>query len=154
MLTIQQLSEQYKRSFECKKRTTGEQFLCFSDHITPEHALYKLVKQAHNDMLPDDYKFQFIYDSLVMLSNVSSDLDADFDLYSIQIETDICNSDLLNWLKGNLNRIDYCNQILEEQDRATDFMQIVQQAQHREREEVLFSVYESLLSILEAKNNE
>ena len=144
MKTIQQLAQEYSSMFETKTRTNGEKFLCLKDRYTREvySPINNLVREAHNDMLPDDYKYQFILESLNAIGDST-------DIEEIQLEADIYNHELLKWVASHGDRQIYCNEVLENSDCHPDFMQIVSCAQYMEKDEVLQITKIYLRDILE-----
>jgi hypothetical protein len=65
----------------------------------------------------------------------------------IVMESDIYNHDLIKWVGSNLTRISYCDDAIEE--GAQGFIGILQCGQLREKEEILYSVRQSLEQIIE-----
>lgn len=150
-LTIQALAEKYASMFCTKiRKQSGDRYACVIDLYSNEpdyyeSDLHKLIKDAHADMLPDDYKFDFIVQALDAIAECSADLE------DISIEPDIYNFDLFKWVQSHGERQGYCNEVLAEYGHGIclDFMAIIAQAQQREKEEVLHSVLESLRRITE-----
>lgn len=67
----------------------------------------ELCHSAHGDMLPDDWRYEFIQDALNALEE-DEDNEPDVDnLYPY-------NADRLDWLSSNLNRAGYCDEAMEE----------------------------------------
>lgn len=142
-MNIQQLADKYYQSFELKTRKNGERFYCVKDDCKDDQ-LTELIRTAHGDMMPDDYKYQYIHDALEAISEQSND-DNDY-----SPEPDIYTRDLLKWVSSNLTRTDYCNQAIEELG-CTSFDSILTFGQILERQEVYQSVYQSLTEIVEGE---
>ncbi len=64
-----------------------------------------IVWEAHGDLLPDDYVYEYVYDSFVRISDgvVGDD-------FSDHIQPDVYTFDLLKWLSSNLIRIEYVDE--------------------------------------------
>jgi hypothetical protein len=84
-------------------------------------ATAELVELAHTDndgdqMFPDDWKYEFVVESLDLLTECADDVpswDAFADLQE-RIESDIYNSDLQKWLSSHSYRAAYCDQAAAE----------------------------------------
>lgn len=139
MKSIQELAENYLSMFELKTRKNGDKYYCVKDDCKNDE-LTDVIRTAHGDMMPDDYKYQFIHDALELISE-SNDLD------DINIESDCYTSDLLKWVSSNLNRINYFDKAMTEYE-CICFVDILSTAQKIERDEVLQSVIQSLEKIL------
>lgn len=105
--------------------------------------VYEMVKIAHGNYLPDDFKYEFIVETLFTLSeNTEMEIDDLLD----QIEGDIYNSDLLKWVSSNLERADYINEAQEsfslKQD--TDFYDRIRCGQILEKQEVSQMIFHHL----------
>lgn len=146
MITIQQLAAQYSELFITKTRDNGDQFLHLHDSVDDKHPLKKLVYSAHDGMMPDDYKYQFVLDSL-------NDISESDDTYDIYLEADCYTADLLRWLSSSLKRIHYMDVAIECCGSST-FTALLTYAQQAEMEEVLDSVRSSLESIVDNINDE
>lgn len=142
-MTIQELATKYLSLFITKTRDNGKKFLCLKD---ADENLSQLIYEAHNKMLPDDYKYQFIYEALESIAE-SDDLDC------INMEADIYNNDLLNWVSSNLTRADYVDEAVANYEYK-DFYTALSYGQLMEKEEVLAYALTSLENILEEILNE
>lgn len=72
----------------------------------PERVI-DLVREAHGDFLPDDYRYEYIKESLELIAQDVEDAEE-------SLEADTYNADLLKWVSSNLNRMAYVDQALEE----------------------------------------
>ncbi len=139
-MTIQDLARQYADLFVTKERDNRDKFLCVEDHSNIP--LMELIRNAHDEMMPDDYKYQFIHEALEGIAE-SDDTD------DIGIEADIYNSDLLKWVSSNLTRASYVDRAIAEIDGYDNLWQALSNGQYLERYEILHSVISSLESIIE-----
>jgi hypothetical protein len=111
-------------------RKDGTTFVKFNDN-RPDW-MQDLAHTAHGDMMPDDFRYRFISESLELISDASEDEDLD-DLGNDEIQPDVYNSDRLAWLSSNLNRAEYCNELLS---GASDIFEVIGDGQLYEKHEV------------------
>lgn len=140
-MTIQELARKYADSFETATRKDDTNFIRLK---TEDENIKNLIYDAHNGMLPDDYKYQFIHEALEALEAIAECSDPD----DIQLESDVYNSDLLKWVSSHLNRSSYVDETVKNWEY-TSFFQVLAGAQYEEKREVLSLVRFSLEKILE-----
>lgn len=85
--------------------------------------VFDLVREAHDGMLPDDWRFALI---LRVLEAMSEGNDPEPDTYF---------SRLLDWLGSHLNRVGYCDSALEEVSPSYTFS-LIQWGQSYEMEDI------------------
>ncbi len=141
-MNIQQLAELYASSFQTKTRKNDTNFICLKDDCKDEQ-LTDLIHTAHNDFMPDDYKYRFVHEALEKIAEGNP-------LDEINIEPDIYNRDLLAWVSSNLTRASYIDDAIENAGYK-DFYSALMDGQYLEKVEVLQSVYSSLEKIIEGK---
>lgn len=143
-MQVQKLAQSALLQFTTSVRSsTGYEFYKTRDNCPVW--IKDFIYTAHEGMLPDDYKYQFIYDALYLISE-SEDID---DLE--QVEPDIYHGNLLNWLSSKNDRSSYCDRYYAEYSDDTvkpDLMTQIGFGQWLERTEVLESVLGSLQEIL------
>lgn len=106
--------------------------------------LNDLVQNAHDDFLPDDFRYEFIYSAL----QAFADCQVDDDLDEVFLEADIYNHRLIEWLGSNLKRIGYCDEAQSEFGLENpDVMTLITYGQQMEKDEVLALVREALISL-------
>lgn len=137
-MTIQELANKYSEWFETAKRKDDTDFIRLR---TEDENIKNLIYDAHDGMLPDDFKYQFIHEALEAIAECSDPND-------IQLESDVYNSDLLKWVSSHLTRSSYADETVENW-KYTSFFQVLAAAQYEEKREVLSSVRFSLEKILE-----
>lgn len=95
-----------------------------------------MVREAHNDMLPDNYKYDFIVEALREI------VDSNGDIEKIQLEASIYTAQLTQWLASNSNRISYVDEAIEEYgfSKGRSLFEMLQAGQEFEKSEVLNSV--------------
>lgn len=141
MKTIQELAQEYLQFFETKNGENGILTYTWKDGSPQE--LKDLIREAHGDMMPEDYKYAWVVDSLQIIAD---DRDEE------SIEADIYNRDLLNWLSSHLDRPGYCDQYAEEfgvDSNNFSIINVISGGQYMEKMEVYRSVLNSLEEILE-----
>jgi hypothetical protein len=145
-LTLSALAGTYFRSFEQDERPDGSRFWTCRDTCRDE-ALQQLCFNAHDGMLPDDYKYQFIVEALALLA------DHDADEASQLVEADSYTHQLTAWLHSSTSRVYYLTEALEVY-APKDGFQLLALAQYIERAEVLDHVLTSLDAIVAERNGE
>lgn len=96
-----------------------------------------LCHKAHGEMLPDDWRYQFIHQALCALSE-SEDWD------DVELEADIYTNELTAWLHSRADRVYWLTEALTEFGPINDGFQALQTAQYLEKREVLEIVKEAL----------
>lgn len=96
---LQALAREALSHFEMRERSSGEKYISVKDDAPPW--VSHLVRYAHDGMLPDDWRYEFVMDSLNALC------DGDFDGVSLT-PSDYTNQ-LTNWLASDGYRISYCD---------------------------------------------
>jgi len=134
-MNIQEKAAEVLEKFHTKTRGEAEIW------VTDDESLREMCHKAHGDMMPDDQKYRFIVDALATMA------DAD-DPDCPTIEADIYTSELTAWLASSNSRVDYLTQALEEYG-AKDGFNALAIAQTIEREEVYFSVLESIRAMVD-----
>lgn len=143
--TVQNLASTYLDWFEKSSRDDGSKFYKLIDGY-PLGLLY-LVRNAHGEMLPDDWRYEFIYESLALISESVDPEDPGF-------EADIYYHELLQWLSSRTDRCDYVDEAVEEFGFPNPFntMTLIGMGQLRELKEVYFSVLSNLQEFVGEKD--
>lgn len=144
---VSELAREALEWFETGTRDNGEKFVKTKDG-RPDW-LENLIFTAHDDMLPDDYRYKFIEDALQYIS----DQDEDADLERPEIEADTYTSELTKWLHSRNDRVYYLTEALEEYE-INDGFQALYLAQLCERGEVYDSVLSSLRELCKDQEDE
>jgi hypothetical protein len=144
-MTIQQLALEYSKAFETARRSDGSEFIrvsqSYKDSIGNIDAyqkspLYLLIQRAHAGMFPDDWKYEFILDSLSEIAECDSDEDVGkiqfYDTYSSY---------------SNTQRFNYCDDALTEGEHKY-IHDIILDGLDMEKTEVLEIVISELENIL------
>jgi hypothetical protein len=151
MHAIQQLAQQYLDEFELKTRANNSTYYCRKEN-NYEDDLHQLIYSAHNGMAPDDYRYYFIVEALrdLIEADICED-DSDIDFHDItnEIEAEIYNNKLCQWLSSHAYRPGYCDEAIEELGVAPiSIIEYIQYGYIKEKTEVYFSVYNTLEALL------
>lgn len=145
---IKALADYAYKFFEHKKRGEAEDAKRFWA-LTNRYPTWieAMVRVVHDDSqwLPDDYKYQYIIDTL---NNLSEGWDPEEGMYDL--EADVYNHDLLEWLGSHNARAEYVDEVVEETGWPKDggLFVALQYGQQREMQEVWNHVVEALKSRL------
>lgn len=151
MTTLQDLAGEAAQYFESFQRNEENNTLWKLKDGTPEW-VRDVVRHAHGDMFPDDWKCEFAYQALNALAEREDPDDARDDL-----EADVYTWDRLQWLSSSLDRSYYVDQAVKEfgvDERNFDVINAIGMGQIAEKEEVLGLVREALEERLEELEEE
>src|SRR3990167_6138481 len=115
VIELAEKNEHFFVSKSRKKEGDDSEYTSLADDA-PEW-LRDIVHDAHESMLPDDWKHEFISDAFDAIAGGEPG-----DLDSPELEADIYNHDLLRWLSSNLNRISFVDEAIEEYGDVTGIM--------------------------------
>lgn len=150
MITIRELAGNLYDAFQTKTRDNGEEFVCLKDG-SPEW-MANVVRAAHGDMLPDDFRYSFIKEAAGAIHDAGDDADLDDAAAEFSDEVDLYNSDLLRWVGSSVTRASYCDDAMEELGQPDGLFKLLQWGQAEERREVFELVVSSLLELAEDAN--
>lgn len=141
-ITLQQRATYAAGFFETAKRNDGETYYRTTDN-RPKW-LQALCMDAHDDMMPDDTKYEYIVDALENLAENGDDDDRAREW--VDSATDVYNHDLTAWLHSHNGRMEYCTRAVEDGllEAGAPIDRQLAVGQYLEREEVLHSVKRSL----------
>jgi hypothetical protein len=99
--------------FETRTRDDGTRFVTLTDD-RPDW-LQDAVMEAHDDELPNDWRFETCAAIAEWLDGLL-DLDDADDMVSefADAQVDVYTSDRLRWVAGHLGRVDYCDEAASE----------------------------------------
>lgn len=131
-MTTTKLQEQAKKfsAFFEQKARGDDTIWTIKDGAPPE--VQEMAHHAHGDMMPDDWRYEFIVSALDALAE-SEDPD------DIALEPDIYTGEFMAWLGSRADRYSYVDEVRDDLG-AESFASItdeVQAGQLREKEEVL-----------------
>ncbi len=117
--------------------------------LTERHPTWvkDMVYTAHDDMMPNDYKYQYVVDTLDALSEGQDPDDGMSD-----IEADIYNYALLKWLQSHGERVGFVDEAVSEFGHHPEMgmMGDIMMGQVQEKQQVWQSVVSSLRERLDA----
>lgn len=145
------LAQRYIGFFESQERA-GETFIRLT--LDAPDGLKELVKEAHGDFLPDDYRYEFIYESVATIAEAEGfkpDRDLE-DLYQ-WIDADVYFGDLVSWFGSNSKRTEYVDEIRNEHgcEPFDSVKDEIRAGQEKEKHEVFFTVLNKLREQAEAQ---
>ena len=92
---------------------------------------------VHDGMLPDDCRYRMIHDILCNMDEDDEDLNIG-DLIPVY------TNELISWLNGNITRLSYCDQYLEEYGEISDTISLLSGGYMMELQEVYYLIVEWL----------
>lgn len=131
---IQLNATELRKYFEPAKRDNGTKY--WKTTVTTDW-LTEFCRHAHGDMLPDDYKYEFIVDALDAL------IEYDDPEQARQAMTDMTEDSyhgLATWLGSSGERYGYCDEAVKEFGGAKDIAAMIQLGMSLERSEVFDAV--------------
>lgn len=141
-MTIFTLAAEMSEAFTTLDRN-GETIYVLRDGSPPW--MTDVAHAAHGDMIPDDYRYEFVYDAVSALEN-SEDVDDARD----SIEADVYTTGLTKWLHSRVDRTFYMSQAIEDGlTDGKDSSQHLMTAQWLEKMEVFDAVVVALEKRLE-----
>jgi hypothetical protein len=147
-MTISELAREAAGYFETATRDNGESFVKTRDD-RPEW-LTELILDAHENMMPEDWRYEAISRVLDEIANRELETADDVrdDAHEIADGlTEVYNGALIQWLGSNLSRVGYVDEVLA-QGIAENTGQLLMLAQSMEYQEIIESVAQSLESRL------
>lgn len=152
MHTLPSLAKEVLKRFETHARDNGESY----HYVNFEGVdwINDLCREAHDGMLPDDWKYAFIHKALSAIAELDDDATED-DARDVSIDQDPYTHDLLKWLASNLERPGFCDAAVEEcgaYPNEGGIVAIIGMGQYLEKREILNSVVSSLQARLDELN--
>lgn len=133
--------------FERRTRDDDSSYIVLKDSA-PDW-LHDLVRSAHGEFLPDDWRYASIRAALGAIHDAGADDPDDLDDLDHEFadgNVDTYNAARFAWLASNLNRAAYCDDAAEEfgYDAERGIVHLIALGQYAESMEVFQSVVESL----------
>lgn len=140
--------------FERRTRDDGEEFTTLDSDTAPGW-LRGLVREAHGDLLPDDWRYEAIRDALGDIE-LADGRDLDDLEHEFADRVDVYTGALLAWLASHSSRVGYCDGAQSEglTPDNPDVVSLIRLGQYMERREVFASVAQSLAERLEELEGE
>src|SRR5690606_848180 len=145
-MSIQNLAKKALEYFVLKERSDGEAFWTVKEHAPLW--IRDLCFKAHDngEILPDDWRYRFIVESLETLSECE-------DPYDVYIETYTHSGELLRWFASSLARLQWVEEAVEGMDWGDrfDMLLALQAGQLHEKEHVFNVVLDELSRLADAQ---
>lgn len=153
MKTIEEFAREMSQAFtEGGPRNDGSKFRVLKDGH-PEW-MTEVAHEAHGDMLPDDWRYEFIEAACDAIADNDGDLDEARD----SLEADIYTHDLTGWLHSRADRHGYCDEAAEEYgwelNRDNNMIALIQIGQLREKQETFDLVAKALGDLVDAQDDD
>jgi len=154
-MNIAQLAQKFACQFQTKIRDNEEKsvYLCLADDAAQEVKDLVYIIHENGDIVPDDYKYQFIVDALHLLKEAEEpEFFAEEDLEELEerLEADTSIHQLFSWASSHACRQQYLDNSLELQPN--NFFNLLSYAQLSEKREVLRLVFNYLDILLTTEN--
>jgi len=137
-MTIQKLAEEWLEWFVWDK----DREIYYLKEDAPSELL-EVVRMAHGDMLPDNYKYEFIVEALEAIADYCGD-EEDIEDLVLDFEPDAYTSELLDWLGSNLERQYYVDEAVSQLGHGEGIMEDIAMGQVEEKREVFYTVLNCL----------
>lgn len=115
--------------------------------------LQELVREAHGEFLPDDWRYSAIRSALAWIhDNDGNDESGEF----ADSEVDVYNAARVKWLGSHINRGSYCDEAASEfgYNEEQGVYGLIGMGQYLEAGEVFGSVYSQLAAIVDEEQDE
>ena len=108
-----------------------------------------IVRDAHGDMLPDDWRHECIHDAFGRIADSTADTADELDELGHEFadDADIYNADLLAWVGSSTLRGAFVDEATREYGEPRDFYHGLQMGQYAERAEVYAAVLQGLREV-------
>ena len=148
--TLQTLAAEMSRAFETAARpTSGEEFRKLKDDAPGmDDAPYAARPTTTRDMLPDDWRYQFIEQAVDALAECEDARRA-----RDRLEPDVYTSDLTGWLHSLNSRVYYLDEVTREYGPFEDGFQLLAAAQLPEKQEKFQQVLDALREELASRQS-
>jgi hypothetical protein len=142
--TVQELAKLARCAFTLETRENGSEYW-IANRCAPDW-IGELVRTAHGDMFPDDYRYAFIVEALDALEEAEGTADDWIDEARYSYEFEPYHSRLSDWLGSSVHRFYYCDDWAKENPNPEigGTVELLQGGHLYERLEVLHSVCASL----------
>ena len=139
-MTVRGLADFISDYFTKITRNNGEEIWALKDDA-PGWITDRVIHPAHEDMMPDDWKYEFIYQALSHIHDIGN-------LDEPELEADVYNHDLLKWLASHLERAGIVDEAVKNFGHSeSGIIGDISMGQWHEKELVYQSVLSSLRDI-------
>lgn len=107
--------------------------------------VYDLMRNAHGDMLPDDWRYETTRAAVGFIAHAGVDDPADDAAEFADDTVDVYTADRLKWLVSHSGRVGYCDEASHELGvESGDIVRLIGMGQYVEAREIFDYVYASL----------
>lgn len=149
-MTLQELAKEVRSEFSLDTRTDGAEF--WKRESIADDWIQELCHTAHGEMLPDDFRYEFIVDALDALSEEEDEDDA-----RDALPEEIYTHKLIQYMASNAYRIEATEEALHEAIASGDITPgigtAISRAMCEEQTEVFYSVLSSLQERLDEEES-
>lgn len=151
-MTVRELAKEALQYFKLKTVTRDSREVTIWAHTddAPEW-VKEMTREAHGDMLPDDWKFRFVVEALEAIANSEDGYE---DEVITELEADVYNHELLDWVSSSLIRMRYVDEAVEKTEWPGSLAYALAMGQLDEKQEVCWIVLECLRDRLEQLEEE
>lgn len=141
--TVTERATEAASQFETATRSDGQEFTRLTNDA-PDW-LRDLVRTAHGDMFPDDWRYETIRAAVHFLAEYGGDDDAAAHEFA-DAQVDVYTLARIAWLGSHLRRVQYVDEARDEGlvSATADIADMIGAGQYEEASEVFHSVRESL----------
>jgi len=107
--------------------------------INTNDTYQEFFHHVHGDMLPDDFRYKMIHSILQEMDDTE-----EYDDLCIDDLIPVYTNELISWLNGNITRLSYCDQYLEEYGEISDTISLLSGGYMMELQEVYYLIVEWL----------
>ena len=97
----------------------------------------ELMHVAHGDMLPDDWRYQMIHDSLIVMSETDDEDDV-FEMLDNQVP--VYTHELMAWMGSSNSRYSYVDEAIEEFGKGDSIINDIMRGYYQELNEVYYLI--------------
>lgn len=153
--TIPALAGDLYRALEARTREgSGETFYALRDG-SPDW-MAEAVREAHGDMLPDDWRYEAIWAVSEALSDLGADEDHEDAIHEIADGlVDVYTANLTKWLASSLERVAYVDEAREDfGGEGNDLETAIKRGQFLEYREIASSLVSALAALVDEDSDE
>lgn len=134
-------------AMERRKRDNGEGFYVLK--VGSPDWMTDVIRAAHGDMLPDDWRYATIHNLCSALSDDHDDIeDARGEI--VDGAVDVYTSALTAWLASSVHRLAYCDQAAQEFGAPDNMTKALQFGQYAEIDEIFGQLVDALNDLPDA----
>jgi hypothetical protein len=144
--TVSAIARQASECCETRAREDGARYVTLKDGHGADW-LHELVRKAHGEFLPDDWRYARIAEALELIGESDADYTSELDEIADEFAdgaVDVYTSGQLEWLSSNLQRVGYVDEATSELGHGDSVTDDIGLGQYVEAREIFASVRQSL----------